>query len=599
VLTNPTLTSPAFSDPATARTNLGLGGAAILSVGTGAGTVAAGDDGRWATNAAAAAAAQTSANAAAVKSNNLSDLASAATARVNLGLGTMAMQGAGAVAITGGSITGLTGNLGLVGADFVANTTGHGIFFADSISGFSKIAGSGTNIALFSKSGAAVWSYDNSADNLFFIQKPLKTATITNNVPSVVVASANPTRQLETGMNVSGVTGANEVFYNSFYSGGTSDTLDASSAPINPATVKVNTSFNTGAKGGRTGIRVNVSPASATSLVAANSFIVGGEIFSSSRYSFGGTDTGSGAVGQLDPINTVGRAYSGATNLIVVSGFGEMNMSVDAGASAAIMNGLQISRLSTDAGTVGKFRAFYFAGTQPTQGSTNSLPDMDYGMVWGHDHHQWSFGNTSKMIGWIPQIAGTNLGNAPIYPSNLGWGIDLWGVNVVNQAFRSTGFAVQGTGAVSIGTASLTPSSAGLTVSAPGYSVTAYPVNAGGSGYQVGEYLYDTSGGIYAVATLSGSAVATVTQVAVAYAGAAQANPMGLTGGSGTGANLNLTWTAGNGVTLAAVGQKVGFYGATPTTKPTVTGSRGGNAALASLLTALAAQGLIVDGSSP
>jgi hypothetical protein len=47
------------------------------------------------------------------------------------------------------------------------------------------------------------------------------------------------------------------------------------------------------------------------------------------------------------------------------------------------------------------------------------------------------------------------------------------------------------------------------------------------------------------------------------------------------------------------VGQKVGFYGATPTTKPTVTGSRGGNAALASLLTALAAQGLIVDGSSP
>jgi hypothetical protein len=42
----------------------------------------------------------------------------------------------------------------------------------------------------------------------------------------------------------------------------------------------------------------------------------------------------------------------------------------------------------------------------------------------------------------------------------------------------------------------------------------------------------------------------------------------------------------------------VGFYGGVPTTKPTVTGSRGANAALASLLTALAGLGLIVDSST-
>lgn len=42
----------------------------------------------------------------------------------------------------------------------------------------------------------------------------------------------------------------------------------------------------------------------------------------------------------------------------------------------------------------------------------------------------------------------------------------------------------------------------------------------------------------------------------------------------------------------------VGFFGATPTTKPTITGSRGGNAALASLLTQLAALGLITNSTT-
>lgn len=49
---------------------------------------------------------------------------------------------------------------------------------------------------------------------------------------------------------------------------------------------------------------------------------------------------------------------------------------------------------------------------------------------------------------------------------------------------------------------------------------------------------------------------------------------------------------------VASGGAKMGFFNATPINKPTVSGSRGGNAALASLCTQLANLGLITDSTS-
>ena len=49
---------------------------------------------------------------------------------------------------------------------------------------------------------------------------------------------------------------------------------------------------------------------------------------------------------------------------------------------------------------------------------------------------------------------------------------------------------------------------------------------------------------------------------------------------------------------LAHQGSTLGFYNTTPTTKPTITGSRGDNAALADLLTKLAGLGLLTDSTT-
>lgn len=90
---------------ATARTNLGLGTSATENVGTGAGTVAAGNDSRI--------------TGALQSSNNLSDVASAATARANLGLGSAALLASSAVAQTANNLSDLANeatartNLGL------------------------------------------------------------------------------------------------------------------------------------------------------------------------------------------------------------------------------------------------------------------------------------------------------------------------------------------------------------------------------------------------------------------------------------------------------------------------------------------------------
>lgn len=102
----------------------------------------------------------------------------------------------------------------------------------------------------------------------------------------------------------------------------------------------------------------------------------------------------------------------------------------------------------------------------------------------------------------------------------------------------------------------------------------------------------------------SGSFAAVIGSFSGGYAGTVSTPSGGMTAATGfgfdctTAAVLPIGKTTATGVQLGKSGGTVGFYGGTATALQTVTGSRGGNAALASLLTALATFGLIVDSSS-
>jgi hypothetical protein len=90
----------------------------------------------------------------------------------------------------------------------------------------------------------------------------------------------------------------------------------------------------------------------------------------------------------------------------------------------------------------------------------------------------------------------------------------------------------------------------------------------------------------------------------------------GVDGGSGGGAGGDAFVTAGGGtggevdgsvfigtnntdaVRIGVPSNKLGFYGIAPVVKPTITGAKGGNAALTDLLTELALLGLIINSTS-
>jgi hypothetical protein len=120
----------------------------------------------------------------------------------------------------------------------------------------------------------------------------------------------------------------------------------------------------------------------------------------------------------------------------------------------------------------------------------------------------------------------------------------------------------------------------------------AFQVNTAGAGQRVGYGLVLNGNSVKTALVKAGSGAAPVNGIdlsSATFSGDAMILPDGGHIRLGTGAGTQIGRDAS---------QKIGVWGATPVARPTVTGSRGGNAALASLLTQLATVGLIVDSSS-
>lgn len=99
--------------------------------------------------------------------------------------------------------------------------------------------------------------------------------------------------------------------------------------------------------------------------------------------------------------------------------------------------------------------------------------------------------------------------------------------------------------------------------------------------------------GFAAIGTASGGGMSNMIQLGYSVGGST--GFIQVIDGFGTMLKLAIN---GSEITLGAAGQKLGLLGATAIARPSATGSRGGNAALASLLTALANLGAVTDSTT-
>jgi hypothetical protein len=290
--------------------------------------------------------------------------------------------------------------------------------------------------------------------------------------------------------------------------------------------------------------------------------------------------------GSLYGMNPQANLAAGATNYVSVMA-GEADVSVSVGASVQYKWGWCISTVEGDAVRGSVAESALHIGAVPSTGG-------------------WFTGITFSDFngGGMPIAAGGTLLKGQKFAAGtipIAHGVDLTAFAIAGAAFKSPGFLLDGVGNLQAASATYLGAAIGangLTVSGPlavnGSTVAIQgPVGitdvtaASLSQFTIDGHLNSTIG---ARVTLTGNGATTPSKHIRVFGGTLQ-----VLNNAATTALLSVTDT---GVQVSPAGGSLGFYGTSPQSKPAITGAKGGNAALASLLTQLAALGLITDSTS-
>ena len=451
-------------------------------------------------------------------------------------------------------------------------TIGRGDQLSGADSGYFLLAASGSELVPNDSSGVSIWSFNKNTGvgAPLDIHVPLRVPSISNGSTHLSLMGADPEPQFDWTITATGKFGAGKapaLNRMSVY-----DTADASKVGAQPAALGIYYTTGAGAKGGRTALLAGYLVAGEYG--APGGFALAAELRAGAIASMGGRAGAPG--GQIDALSTYGIASAGATHLVNVS-TEEANTSVKFGASSSLEVMKQFAGLSDDWGKVdytiganggypgfgGRVYQWWDRQTPTVDTSTaeaiavsagHNLPDFDYGTLIGSPIHEWPFGPTSKFLAFLQQRHpnsnhyGDTSAARPKFMS-LGWGMDFWGVNIVNQAFRSSGFAIQGNGEIDVGRAAIVPSLDGLTIDPTALlGVVATEIVSGGRGFSMGDQLNGPAGDIYTVSSVVNGIITGVAQTVVGYTKVPPHNPITLIGSTVQNPTVNLTWASGKSV---------------------------------------------------
>jgi fibronectin-binding autotransporter adhesin len=392
------------------------------------------------------------------------------------------------------------------------------------------------------------------------------------------------------------------------------DSVDASATTNGFFGLNSQTNIGAGSKGGQTAMIAQLTQTGA--IADTGSFYVALSAWAGSNFPVT-------AAGNMIAFNPQAILTSGAT------GYGLLEAvegSVSSSTPLVTRGGVMMFSGSTTAGSNDDY-AFGLA-------SASGAVGWSTGFILGRTNTPFGMTSTGSVVGVNVQTNG-------IQPVNqtVAYGWKLPTVNFTAAAWWTPGLFIGGTGRIFAGTMQIVPVSSGAVLDVSNYVGSSPVISVGGLAYQVGDFLYDTNGGILVVDTVGGTgAILTLHyltsggQTTSPYSyGVTGPATMALSGGHGNqAAVVGVTWTQKTMMTLQSSGgplliggpvtlvsqpltvgsidngttglvlvqslSKLAFFGNTPVVEPVPSGACAGNTGCQALRDALASLGLIVGG---